>query len=174
LQNWHKVKENAQQQDTIPHTVIPRTRQILTSMAAVAGTDQNLLNMVLEYVNKFDEEVMWNRQETTEFAVLQAIIDLKLNDDELSMFNIADKVYGSTIASSWGPRSVGRVVREKLGLHTDRATTGISGIRTNRIVAIWDDPKIEALCKYYGILPHARDVYDVYTVSSRTGDPVKV
>jgi len=52
-----------------------------------------------------------------------------------------------------GPHKVGKIVRGPLGLRVERAA---SGPYKGRYVVVWDDQRIQALCKRYGVLYPAR------------------
>jgi hypothetical protein len=128
----------------------PRLDQIIIPLKSMI-TDRELLDEITNLVREYNRQSIVDRGMSLEAIVLEALIRLKEARQDLSMKSIADKANEilqdqkaeDEEVYTLKPHGVGRIVRDKLKLNTEKTRVGI--------VAIPDEQKINSLCKKFGI-----------------------
>jgi len=143
LLNYGKKKIDTSLQD---RTIEPRLNQVITPLISIID-DQDTKIELMEFVKKYNGELVSDRSMSYEAPILLAIIGLvKEGKDKITMEDIAERYNFGIVKGEkeLSGRKVGIIVREKFGFRNERKNIGYvldMGSYNSRI---------ERLCNKYG------------------------
>ncbi len=139
-------------EDALPVGILePRLQEILLPLKALVEDDTSLEATLNEFVGNMQAELEEDRRSSLPALVLEAVLDIREEDGELSVKNITnrlnetDRVKEHLDRPEKGitPRRVGATVKN-LGLKTKQDPT------SRRAIIQWDSKRLARLCRRYG------------------------
>lgn len=124
----------------------PRLQQILIPILSLVD-DEQLLKEFEIFIRQYQSQIIADRSMEFAAAMLQAILNLRQQDTELTMKNIAEEINKDIDTDSGeeklSARKVGGINKTYLRLKTH--------LSSGRYEIDWDAEKIQKLCDRYGI-----------------------
>lgn len=145
LMNLFKLKGKSFGNELLEPNLQPRLQEILIPLKAMLNGDRSMVETLAGFVHRQQASLLSRRRESQVGRVLEAIIELRQENRELSSKNIAKKANaydedGPAIA----PESVGWMTK-RLGLEKNRLA------HCGRRIIEWHDERMAQLSAQYGI-----------------------
>jgi hypothetical protein len=128
-----------------PALIVPgmetRLNQVITPLLSIID-DENARKDISNFMLDFNKKIVTDRSMTLEYQILE-FLELRKDDPEISVSEIADAVNNSGWDVEITPKKVGNIVRKKLQLATVKKRAGY--------IIIYDEVKMAQLRVKYGL-----------------------
>jgi hypothetical protein len=144
-----------QLEDLLPEGVEPRLRQIFAPLLAVIG-DQGIRERLLLFAGQYQRELVADRRTQVEAQLLEVLRSLALAGEPLVVKDITAAFverYGEEYGGRLTPRWIGGVLRQRLGLKTQKS-------HGTFLIPPSELPKLAYLAEKFGIAPVGEQVLE--------------